>query len=152
MAAEYTLERSGYDVEQVDFFEWWPLTGKKSALKRQLPPGVQTYCKLKGSREMTRRIHRKREAATMGLRDVYYTFMVDDIIWIKLKDEIIEIKGRIDDAIAQADGHYENRWFADAFPHYNQAKEFATKYLPNRVSYSDLERASQCQAHVAREK
>ncbi len=139
-------------IQQSMAFEWWTLTGKTSELKRKLHQGIQTYCKLKGSREMTRRMHRKREAATMGFRDVYYNFRVDEILWVKSKDEIIEIKRRIDHAIAQADGHYENRRFAEALPHYHKAKELAIKYLPNTVSYSVLERASQCRARVAREK
>lgn len=139
-------------IQQSMAFEWWTLTGKTSELKNNLDQGVQTYCKLKGSREMTRRLHRKRESATMGFRDVYYTFLVEEILWVKSKEEILDIKRRIDDAIAQADGYYENRQFAKAYPHYNKARELGVKYLPNAVSYSVLERASQCEAHVALKK
>ncbi len=136
-------------IQQSMAFEWWTLTGKTLGLKRNLHQGVQTYCKLKGAREMTRRMHRKRESATMGFRDVYYTFLVEEILWVKSKDEIMDIKRRIDHAIVQADGYYENRQFTEALPHYNKARELALKYLPNAVSYSVLERASQCEAHVA---
>jgi hypothetical protein len=120
-------------IQQSMAFEWWTLTGRASEIKGMLNPGVQTYCKLKGSREMTRRMHRKRESATMGFRDVYYTFMVDEILWVKSRDEIMDIKRRIDNAVVEADAHYENRRFADALPHYNEAKELAQEYLPDLV-------------------
>lgn len=139
-------------IQQSMAFEWWTLTGKISELESNLNQGVQTYCKLKGSREMTRRMHRRRESATMGFRDVYYSFLVEEILWVKSKEEILDIKRRIDDAIVQADGYYENRQFAEALPHYNKARELGIKYLPNAISYRVLERLSQCEAHVALKK
>jgi hypothetical protein len=139
-------------IQQSMAFEWWTLTGETSALKSKLLPGVQTYCKLKGSREMTRRMHRKRESATMGFRDVYYTFMVDEVIWVKSIDEIMAIKQRIQKAVLLADGHYENKRFVQALPHYNEAKTLAQEYLPNAVSYAVLERATRCESLVAKKK
>lgn len=139
-------------IQQSMAFEWWTLTGKTPELKKMLPRGKQAYCKLKGSREMTRRMHRKRESATMGFRDVYYTFMVDKILWVKSKDEILDIKRRIDNAVVTADDHYENRRFGDALTYYNEAKELAQEYLPNAISYDVLERASHCQAQVVQKK
>jgi hypothetical protein len=139
-------------IQQSMAFEWWTLTGKTQELNQMLPQGVQVYCKLKGSREMTRRMHRKRESATMGFRDVYYTLMVDKILWVKSQDEILDIKRRIDNAVVAADVHYENRRFGDALPHYNEAKELAQEYLPNAISYGVIERASHCQAQVMQKK
>jgi hypothetical protein len=135
-------------VQQSMAFEWWTLTGRASEIKAKLTPGVQTYCKLKGAREMTRRMHRKRESATMGFRDVYYTFNVDEIVWIKSIDQIMAIKLRIDKALEEADGFYGDNRCAEALAHYSEAKRLAQEFLPNAVSYAALEKASQCQSQV----
>ena len=84
----------------------------------------------------------------MGFRDVYYTFTVDEIVWIKSVNEIMAIKQRIDNEVKIADGFYENNQCTEAQIHYDEAKSLARTFLPNSVSYAVLERADQCQTRI----
>jgi len=135
-------------IQQSMAFEWWSLVGGISEIESSLTPGVQTYCKLKGVQVMTRRMHHKSETSMMGFRDIYYTFTVDEIVWIKSVDDILAIKQRIDRAVTLADGFYERSRCAKALVHYAEAKSLAQTFLPNAVSYATLERAEQCRARM----
>lgn len=125
-------------------FEWWTLTGKTEELIGKLIENKPGYCKLKGIQEMTKVLHRKRKTSIMGYRDVFYTFAIEDILWIKSKEEILRVKVEIDELIKEADTHFRTEQYEEALPLFERARSLAKEFLPNAVSFGVLEKEKRC--------